>query len=287
MLSKGVRYMLLASFFFALMNVFVKWVPHISAIEIVFFRSLVSFVLTWGMLRRVNVPLLGSNMKLLIFRGLAGASGLILYFITLQAIPLASAVTIQYLSPIFASVLGVLLVKERVHPLQWMFFGVAFLGTLMVQGFDTRVTWVFGGIGVAGAFFSGLAYSIIRKIGTREHPLVIVFYFPLVTLPITALYSVFHWVTPHGWDWGVLLVIGITTQIAQYFMTKAYQSDDISKVSSLKYIGIIYALIFGFFLFDERFNMATHVGMVVVLLGVGLNVWYKNRKTRQALEAKA
>jgi drug/metabolite transporter (DMT)-like permease len=279
--------MLLASFFFALMNVFVKWVPHISAIEIVFFRSLVSFVLTWGMLRRVNVPLLGSNMKLLIFRGLAGASGLILYFITLQAIPLASAVTIQYLSPIFASVLGVLLVKERVHPLQWMFFGVAFLGTLMVQGFDTRVTWVFGGIGVAGAFFSGLAYSIIRKIGTREHPLVIVFYFPLVTLPITALYSVFHWVTPHGWDWGVLLVIGITTQIAQYFMTKAYQSDDISKVSSLKYIGIIYALIFGFFLFDERFNMATHVGMVVVLLGVGLNVWYKNRKTRQALEAKA
>jgi drug/metabolite transporter (DMT)-like permease len=279
MLSKGVRYMLLASFFFALMNVFVKLIPHISAIEIVFFRSLVSFLLTLWMLKRIRIPLFGQQKGLLILRGMAGASGLILYFITLQAIPLASAVTIQYLSPIFASVLGVLVVRERVHPLQWVFFGMAFLGTLMVQGFDPRVTLQLGAIGVAGAFFSGLAYTIIRKIGTREHPLVIVFYFPLITLPLTGVASIFQWETPQGWDWAILGVIGLTTQIAQYYMTKAYQSDDISKVSSLKYIGIIYALVFGFFLFGERFNLATHLGMGVVLIGVGLNVWYKNRLT--------
>ena len=62
-------------------------------------------------------------------------------------------------------------------------------------------------------------------------------------------------------------------------MTRSYQSDELSKVVSLKYVGIIYALLFGYFLFGESFSIEAHIGMLIVLLGVILNIWYKERRT--------
>ncbi len=272
--------MLLATFFFSLMNVFVKMVDNIPAVEIVFFRSVVSLVLCYVFLTRQKVSIWGNNKKVLLFRGMSGAVALIMYFTTLQYIPLASAVTIQFLSPIFTSILGVFIVKEKVKPLQWLFFLMAFAGVIMVQGFDARITTFYLVIGVISAFFSGLAYNWIRKLKHSEHPLVIVFYFPLVTLPITGIYSAFDWVQPNGWEqWILLLLIGVFTQIAQYFMTKAYQSEELSKIASLKYLGIIYALGFGYVFFKETFNIMTYLGMSVVLIGVVLNIWYKHRLT--------
>lgn len=278
MFTKGVKYMLLATFFFSLMNVFVKMVPNIPAVEIVFFRSVVSLVLSYVFLAQQKVSVWGNNKKILLFRGMSGAVALIMYFTTLQYIPLASAVTIQFLSPIFTSILGVFIVKEKVKPLQWLFFLMAFAGVIMVQGFDPRITTFYLVIGVVSAFFSGLAYNWIRKLKLTEHPLVIVFYFPLVTLPITGIYSAFHWVNPLGWEqWVLLLLIGVFTQIAQYFMTKAYQSEELSKIASLKYLGIIYAIGFGYVFFEETFNILTYLGMTVVLTGVILNIAYKHR----------
>ncbi|ELR69307.1 Putative permease [Fulvivirga imtechensis AK7] len=268
--------MLVAGFVFALMNVFVKLVPNIPATEIVFFRSVISLVLSYGFLKGSQVNIWGGNKKILLLRGLSGAIALILYFITLQAIPLASAVTIQFLSPIFTSILGIFIVKERVKPLQWLFFLIAFGGIVVIQGFDHRITPLYMIIGVFAAFFSGLAYNFIRKVNTTEHPLVIVFYFPLVTIPVTGAYSLFEWEQPVGREWLFLLLIGVLTQVAQYFMTKAYQAEELSKVASLKYISIIYALGFGWIIFDETFNLMTYVGMLVVLAGVSLNIWYKH-----------
>ncbi len=278
---QGVTLMLLATFFFALMNVLVKLVPGIPSVEVVFFRSVVSFVLSIGILWWRRIPIFGTNRKLLLLRGASGAIALILYFYTLQRIPLASAVTIQFLSPIFTTIIGIIMLREKVYPLQWLFFGLAFIGVILVQGFDTRVSFEFLVIGIIAAIFAGLAYNFIRKIQTREHPLVIVFYFPLVTLPITGGISAFDWVTPQGNEWGLLLLIGIVVQIAQYLMTMAYQKDEVSKIASIKYTSIVYALLFGWIVFDENYTFITYSGMGLVLLGVILNVLYKQKKERE------
>lgn len=274
-LSPGIRYMLIASFFFALMNLGVKYLPNVPAVEIVFFRSIISLVLSFAVLGSKRVPLFGNNRRLLFLRGLTGAIALILYFITLQSIPLASAVTIQFLAPIFTTVLGIFIVKERVARVQWLFFAIAFCGVLVIKNVDTRITTEFLVIGIIATIFMGLAYNIIRKLNTSEHPLVIVAYFPLVTLPFTGVYSAFNWVQPQGWEWLILLSVGIFTQIAQFFMTKAYQLEEISKVASMKYVGIIYALIFGYILFGEQFTIYSYLGMLLVLVGVMLNIAYK------------
>ena len=274
-MSKGVQFMLIATFTFTLMKVGVKLVPHIPAIEIILFRSIISLVISAVTLRAQKVSVWGNNKPILISRGVAGAIALFLYFTLIQQIPLATASTLQYLAPVFTSIMGIILLKERVRKIQWIFFFISFAGILMVQGFDTRIDLVHLMMGVAASLFMGLAYNFIRMLKTSEHPLVIIFYFPLVTTPIASVVSYFQLVTPQGWDWVILLGIGLLTQMAQYLMTKSYQSEEVNKVSILNYIGLIYSLGFGFFLFGENFNFMTYLGMGFVILGVILNIWIK------------
>lgn len=283
MLSKGVLYMMLATFIFAVMNVLVKFLPNIPAIEIILFRSIVSFFMSGVTLKMKGIPLLGKNKKILLIRGLAGALALMMFFTTLQEIPLASAVTLMFLGPIFTTLIGIWIVGEKVRPIQWLFFAMSFVGIVMIKGFDQRISPFMALLGVGAAFFSGVAYNMIRKLKTSEHPLVIIFYFPLVTLPIVGIYSALNWVQPEGIEWLILIGVGVLTQIAQYFMTIAYQSEELSKVSNINFIGILYALGFGFFLFDETFNVLTYLGMAAVMTGVVLNVIFKNKKTNETV----
>jgi drug/metabolite transporter (DMT)-like permease len=276
MISKGVRMMLQATLFFSMMNVAVKLLPHIPAVEVVFFRSLVSLMISFGFLKTSGINIWGKNHKILILRGLSGSVALILYYRLIQDIPLATATTILFLSPIFATVLGIFFVGETVKPLQWLFFLLSFGGIVMIKGFDTRIALIYLLMGVASSLFSGVAYNCIRKLKNSEHPLVIIFYFPLVTLPITGIWSTFIWVWPKGMDWLILMMVGLLTQIAQYFMTRAFQGEELSKVASLRYLGIIYALIFGYMFFDEHFTPLVYAGMGFTVIGVLLNIWYKH-----------
>lgn len=273
--SKGVSYMLIATFTFALMNVFVKAVPHIPAVEIILFRSIVSLVISVALLKQQSVNIWGKNKQVLIARGVAGAIALLIFFQLLQEIPLAAASSLAYLAPIFTTVIGIFLVKEKVKPLQWVFFLISFGGVLMIQGFDSRIEFVHLIMGIATSFFMGLAYNFIRKLKTSEHPLVIIFYFPLVMLPISGIWSGFVWVMPESWDWFFLLLVGVLTQIAQFFMTKSYQAEELSVVSIVNYVGIVFSLSFGYIFFDEIFNVLTFVGMGLVIAGVISNVLFK------------
>ena len=267
--------MLLAGLFFALMNVCVKFVAHLPTLEVVFFRSVISLVATYVILKKDKIPLFGNNKKLLIFRGIAGCLGLIGSFYTIQHIPLGSAVTINYLSPLFTAILGIFVVKQKVRPIQFLFFALALSGVLMLKGFDSRISTLDLFIGLLAALFAAIAYNIIAKLKTSEHPLVIIFYFPLVTLPVVGIYCLFNWQMPQGWDWFYLLLVGILTQLAQYYMTLSYQRANLSKVASLTYLGVVYALGFGYFLFDETYTLYSILGIVLILIAILLNMRVK------------
>lgn len=272
MINKSIQHMLLAGFLFALMNVAVKLVSHIPAIEIILFRSAFSLAFTYALLKQKKVAVLGTNKKLLILRGVVGSIGLIAFFYTLQRIPLASAVTLNYLAPVFTAILGIFIVKEKVRAKKFLYFGISFVGVLIIEGFDPRISTLDLSIALIASLAMGFAYNIIRKLNTTEHPLVIMIYFPMITLPIAAGVSALVWVQPQGWDWLILLAVGILTQFAQYFLTLAYQNAQVAKISSLSYLSIVYALAFGFLIFGETYNLMTYVGMAFVLLGVVFNI---------------
>ena len=264
--------MVLAIFFFSLMNLCVKFISHIPAVEIVLFRSIISLTISGVFLVKQGIPMLGTNRQVLLIRGITGTIALVAYFITLQNIPLAGAVTIHYMAPVFTTILGILIVKEKVSWLQFIFFFLSFLGIVIIQGVDTRITLTYALIGLVGSFFTGLAYNMIRKLKTSEHPLVIILYFPLVSIPITGLVSIFYWVTPKNWDWLFIILVGILTQLGQYYMTKSYQMEELSKVSVISYIGMIFALGYGFLFFNEHYQFISYLGMLMVLVGVVLNL---------------
>jgi len=276
-LTPGIKYMIAATFFFAMMNVGVKYLRSIPAVEIVFFRSVISLIISFSYLKVRKIHPWGNNKKILFIRGLAGAIALVMFFITLQEMPLASAVTIQFLTPIFTTILGIYIVKERVYVWQWVFFSISFFGVIIIQGVDLRITPLYATIGLVAGIFAGIAYNMIRKLNTTENPMVIVLYFPLVTIPVTGIYVAINWVMPTGIDWFVLLFIGLATQFAQFYMTRAFQAEELSKIASIKYVEIIYAIIFGYLIFSETYDWRSYAGIGVVLFGVFLNIWFKQR----------
>ena len=156
-ISQGARFMLLASFTFTLMKVFIKLVPTIPAVEIIFFRSIISMGISLYFLRRQKVSVWGKNKPILVARGIAGATALIIYFSLLQQIPLATASTLQYLAPIFTTLIGVVLVGEKARNVQWLFFAISFTGILVIQGFDSRISGTHLLMGIAASLFSGVS----------------------------------------------------------------------------------------------------------------------------------
>ncbi|MDH4156418.1 MAG: DMT family transporter [candidate division Zixibacteria bacterium] len=264
-ITRGVKYILLSTVFFALMNVGVKYLAHIPAYEIVFFRALVSLIICYFLIRRAGLSPWGNNKRVLLFRGLSGTAALLMYFYTLQHMPLASAVTIQYLSPIFTIIIAGIMLKEPPRPIQGLFFLVSFVGVLMMKGFDSRVAVPDLLIGVAAAVFSGLAYNFIRKLKGSDDPLVVVLYFPLVTVPIVGSYTLANWINPSPGDWGVLVLIGLATTVAQIFMTRAYQLERAANVSNFNYLGSIYAIVIGLFIFGESIALLGLTGIALII----------------------
>lgn len=284
-LSDGVINMLLATFAFAVMNVFVKELARIPAMEIVFFRCLVSAVICFAGIARARVDWQGNNHALLIARGSFGTLALFMFFITLQHMRLATAVTIAYLSPIFTTLIGVFLLGESVGAVQWFFYAIAFGGVLVMKGFDATVPALYLCAGIVSAICSAMAYNLVRRLKEREHPLVVVLHFQLVGLVAGFVFILFGWTTPaNAWEWFSLLMCGLLTQVGQTCLTKSLQTERVARVSILNYTGLIYALLFGVFIFGEVYSLQTLFGIALVLVGVLLSVLFGKRRALEAIE---
>ena len=270
--------MLFSTFFFAVMNVLIKFIPAIPAMEIVFFRCLTSMAICFVVIRRAKVDWQGNSRVLLLLRGTFGTTALYLFFITLQNVPLASGVTISYLSPIFTTVIAIFLLKEKVFPMQWLFFALSIIGVMVMKGFDTRIPLTYLLTGVFSGLFSALAYNMVRSLKGKEHPLVVVLHFQLVGVVVGFIVTLFYWKMPTAFEALLLLGIGLATHLGQVFLTKALQAEAVAKVSILNYAGILYALIFGWIFFAESYSMQTFIGIFLVIIGVVFSIIYNNRK---------
>ena len=277
-LSEGVRLMFFSTLAFSLANVFVKQVGHLPAMEIVFFRCLTGVVFCYIGLKRANADWRGSNRKMLFLRGLFGTSALYFFFLTVQNIPLASAMTIQYLSPIFTTIIAIFVLKEKVKHLQWLFYALAFSGVLFIERFDARVALFYLFLGMFSAFCSGIAYNLVRSLREKEHPLTVVLHFQLVGFLIGLIFTVFDWRMPSGLDWFYLLLVGIFSQIGQWFLTNSLQKEKAASVAIVNYSGLIYGISIGWLVFGETQTLESLFGMFLVVCGVVLSIIYGKRQ---------
>ena len=270
--------MLLSVFFVSLVSLGVKLLRHIPAVEVIFFNSLAALVASFVTLRYRQIPVWGQNRGLLLARGIVGTLGVTLYFFTLQHMPLPSAITLRYIAPIFAALIGILMVKEPVRLQQWFFFALSFAGIILINGFSlTEASWYILG-GLVGAFFGGLSNNLIRKIEHQEHPLVVAFYSYVVTVPLAGIYLLYNFVALQVQDVLILSIISVIGYMAHYYSVKAYQLGPVATVSATAYVAVVYALLFSYLFLDETLPRLKLLGLGLVLLGVLLNVFYRQKK---------
>ena len=273
--------MIISALAFTFLNVFVKSLNSFSVYQIVFFRSIGSLFFTIPFLLKNKIPLLGNQKGLLVIRSIVGLISMTLFFLSLRYIAMGTAVSIRYIAPIFAAFFALFFLKEKVKPIQWLFFAIAFSGVLIIKGFGAELQLEGVIFAVISAIFAGLVYIIIRKIGKGDHPVVVVNYFMVISAVIGGFLSINGWINPVGQEWLILLSLGVFGYFAQLYMTKAMQVGETNQVAPLKYLEVIFTIIIGLIWFKEIYNIWSLVGILLIVFGLTLNVIIKKSDKKE------
>ena len=276
----GARYMLVSALGFALMAACVKLVSTrgIPLLEIVAARALVSLVLSYIDVRRKGLSVWGTHRTLLAARGIVGSLALICVYYALMTLPLAEATLLQYMHPMFTALLGLLLLKEGIQrsTVICILFSITGLIVMVEPGVFTGAAPALPSLGVAvallGAFGSAVAYVLVRRLSLEEDASVIIFYFPLVALPLSVAILGDQFVMPDGQSLLLLLMVGIFTQIGQLGLTHAMRYGTAGKTAAYSYVQIIFAVILGWAVFAELPSLWTYVGGGLIIAGALFNV---------------
>lgn len=285
-LNNGVKYMLAASFLFAIMGAFAKLASqYMSSLEVVFFRNLFGVILIGYAVYKTPMKQSGGKPFLLFFRGLMGFVSLLAYFYNIAHIPMGDAVTFSKTAPIFTAVFAWLFLNEKLTFSAWLAVFVGFIGILLIAqpsgiGFSKYdLLGIFSGIGAA------LAYTSVRELRSYYDTRMIVLSFTLVgtigPIILFVLSKYFYmseldfmmgeFVVPTGIVWAYVIGLGILGTLSQYYMTKAYGETKAGIVGAVSYSNIVFAILIGVFLGDSLPNFITTCG-IILIVGAGIIV---------------
>jgi drug/metabolite transporter (DMT)-like permease len=283
MISPGIRAMAIGAFWFSIMALLVRIAGRrLGSMEIVLVRGVITLGLSWWALRRAGIRPLGTNRRLLLFRGALGSTALLFYFYSLVHLPLGEATVIQNMNPVFATLLAVLVLNEAIHAPEIVCLVASLIGVLLIAhpaplfGTDqTSATNTFAvGAALVGAVCSGTAYTLVRKMRATEHPLVIVFYLPLLSVPMSLPFALAEWRWPDAVEWALLLGIGLTTQLAQVSMTRGLQLERTARATTTGYLQIAFAVVWGAVILGEIPDAWTLAGAVIIIGSTLLLSWW-------------
>ena len=263
-----------SAFWFSGMSLLVKVAgARLPSMEIVLVRAIVTLGLSWALVRRAKLNPWGNRKGMLVLRGLLGAAALNCFYFSIVHLPLAEATVIQYTNPVFAALLAALLLRERLGMRELVGVAASMLGVAVIA----RPAFLFANappidplhvtIAVAGALFSATAYVTVRMLRGADDALVIVFYFPLLTVPLVLPFAIADWITPTPAEWAVLFGIGVTTQIAQVYMTRGLQLEPTGRATAVGYLQIVFAAVWGALLLGERPDGWSALGALVIVAG--------------------
>lgn len=264
--------MVASALFFSLMGVCVKQVgTRIPATEVVLARAVVSVVLSWWMLRRAGIAPWGQRRGLLIWRGAIGTLALLCVYQALAMLPLAAATVLQYSYPTFTALLAWLSLGEPVGPQLLGAVALGWMGVMVLAWppagaeLGTSLPPLAVAIALVGAFSTALAYVSVRALRHSEHPLVIVFYFPLVALVLSLPLVLMNPVVPSWGELVWLLGVGLFTQLGQLTLTAGLMGLPAARATAISYVQVAFAVLWGWLIFAEPLEATTLVGGLLVL----------------------
>ena len=286
--AKGMLMIILSAFFFACMNVCVRLAGNLPSIEKSFFRNFVAAIFAAVILfKNHTVPKVEKKHRRILFLRCAfGTLGILCNFYAIDHLLVADASILNKLSPFFAIIFSFLLLKEKISLTQAGCVVLAFLGCLFVvkPGFQ-NASLAPALIGVCGGFVAGIAYTMVRILGTHgvKGP-VIVFYFSLFSCLAVVPWLIIHFEPMSAKQFITLLMAGLFAAGGQFSITAAYTYAPAGKISIFDYSQILFATLLGFFLFGEIPDVYSFIGYGLIILA-SLGTFLYNRKQAANKEA--
>ena len=289
MLSKnqlGFLYMFMSICAFSLMDVIVKWSVDYPIGQVLFFRGFFGIIVYFFVIPRERIKNFYQTKRpgLHTLRCLAGLIALLAIFIALRKLPLATVVSISFAAPIFTTILSIFLLNEKVGIFRWLAVIIGFIGILIITEpgiSQLNIYYIFPII-----FCLGLSYVAItiRQLSTSEPAWLISFYF---SLSITFLTIPQGWVMPSLNHFILLSLIGIFGGVANLWLSLSYKYSEVSLVTPLKYLALVFAVIFGYFIWEEVPTIKTLLGAFLVIISTLIifrrEIYNKNIITSKAM----
>lgn len=280
---KGILRILTAAFFFALMNLFVRLAGDLPVVQKSFFRNLVAMVFAAGVLLRAR-PTLRLNkgdVWYLFLRAAFGTAGVLCNFYAIDHLLLADASMLNKMSPFFAILLGVALLRERLTAFQAGAVLTAFGGALLViKPTGSNLDLIPALVGLLGGLGAGVAYTMVRVLGKRGVPgPFIVFFFSAFSCLVTAPVMLADFSPMSGAQWSFLLLAGCAAAAAQFAITAAYCYAPAREISVFDYSQIIFAAFLGFMVFGQVPDLWSWVGYLIICGTAAANFFYTLHKT--------
>ena len=270
MLSKnqlGFLYMFLSVCAFSIMDLIVKWSEHYPLGEVLFFRGFFGLLFYFFIIPRERFKdfYYTKRAGLHFLRCIFGLIALLAIFIALRNLPLATVVSISFAAPIFTPIFSIFFLSEKVGLFRWLAVLVGFIGIIIITepGFSSlNIYYVYPIIFCLGLSYVAIA---IRQLSTTEPVWLISLNFSAAITLVSIFTIPFGWIMPNIKDLVLLSFIGIFGGVANLWLSQSYKFSEVSLVTPLKYLALVFAIIFGFFIWDEIPTFKTLLGALLVI----------------------
>lgn len=264
---RGILWLSIGAFLFSITDVVVKQLGRkFDPTELAFFRYGIGMIMLTPVFIKMGVAeLKTTRLGLHIVRMSLAMVAQLGIFITVINMPLADATAIFFSKPLFTTVVAVIVISEVVSGRRWIATIVGFVGVLiMIQpGADTINPIAL--IGVASALAFATANVLIRLLSKTEPPNRILFYYHVGGILVFTGPAIWFWTTPVGIEWVLLISIAVLTTIGMACFVRAFSAGEASAVGPIEYVRLIYAALFGYFLFSEIPSIWTGVGAALIV----------------------
>ena len=280
--NKGVFFIILSAFCFALMNVFVRMAGDLPFIQKSFFRNFVAFFFALILMKKQGIKISmpkGSKLDLAL-RATFGTIGIFCNFYAIDHMLVSDASMLNKLSPFFVIIFSYFILSEKIKPFQGLCVFIAFIGTLFVikPGF-TGIPIFPALIGIMGGMCAGIAYTYVRKLGTKgvKGPF-IVFFFSMFSCLVSLPYLILEFTPMSPYQILILLLTGLAASGGQFFITAAYTHAPAREISIYDYSQIIFATILSFVLLGQIPDLYSFIGYIIICIASVIMFLYNNNK---------
>lgn len=279
--TKGIIYIIISAFFFALMGLFVKLSGDLPIIQKSFFRNAVAALFAFLLITKNKEWALpkGKNIGFLLIRAVAGTGGILCNFYALSNMNLADASMLNKLSPFFAVIFSLFILKEKANLKQILAVVMAFIGALFVMkpsfSFDAFPAFM----GFLGGMGAGLAYACVRKLtqnGFKGN--LVIFYFSAFSCVVTLPWLILDFTPMSPSQWLYLILAGLSASGGQFFITSAYSKAPAKEISLYDYSQIIFTTLLSLIAFGDLPDFLSFIGYTIIIAAAVFNAWNSLKK---------